>query len=67
MICCFIYKTSENSENVDQCFSKAEDETSLNVSFCPKPKTSQFTVTQEEGNQKIRTFNKLDFLKEITH
>lgn len=50
MICCFIYKTSENSENVDQCFSKAEDETSRNVSFLSQ--TQNQSVYRHTGGKK---------------
>ena len=34
--------------------------TPLNVLFCPQPKDIQVTVTEEERNQKIFTFKKLE-------
>ena len=46
-------------KNVDQCFPKPKT-TSSNVLFCPRPKDNQFTVIEEEINQKIFTFKKLD-------
>ena len=56
--------------NFNQCFPKPET-TSSNVLFCPQPKDIQFTVIEEERNQKIFTFKKLesenfDFKKNIT-
>ena len=33
---------------------------SSNVLFCPQPKYLQFTVIEEERNQKIFTFKKLE-------
>ena len=61
----------ENDQNnVDQCFPKPKT-TSSNVLFCPPPKDIHFTVIEEERNQKIFTFKKLesenfDFKKNIT-
>ena len=50
---------SENGKkNVDPCFPKPRT-TSSNVLFCYQPKDNQFTVTEEERNQKIFTFKKL--------
>ena len=43
--------------NVDQCFQKS-NMTSSNVLFCPQ-KDIQFTVREEERNQKIFTFKRL--------
>ena len=52
-------KCQKMVENVDQCFPKPKT-TSLNVLFFPQPKDIQFTVTEEERNQKIFTFKKLE-------
>ena len=46
-------------KNVDQCFPKPKTMSS-NVLFCPQPKDNQFTVTEEEINQEIFTFNMLE-------
>ncbi len=40
-------------KNVDHCFV-----TSSNVLFCPQTKDIQFTVIEDEINQKIFTFEK---------
>ena len=47
------------SESVDQCFPKPKT-TSSNVLFRPQPKDIHFTVVEEERNQKIFTFKKLE-------
>ena len=46
-------------KNVDQCSPKPKT-TSSNVLFCPQLKDTQFSVTEEERNQKIFTFKKLE-------
>ena len=46
-------------KNDDQCNPKPEM-TSSNILFCPQPKDIQFTVIEEEGNQKILTVKKLE-------
>ena len=46
-------------KNVNQCFPKPKT-TSSNVLFCPQPKDNLFTVIEEERNQKIFTFKKLE-------
>ena len=51
---------SENGkQNVDLCFPKPKM-TSPNVLFCPQSKDNQFTVIEDERNQKIYTFKKLE-------
>ena len=49
----FVYKM------VKKCFPKPK-RTSSNVLFCPQPKNIQFTVREEERNQKMFTFKKLE-------
>ncbi len=44
-------------KNVDQCFPNPKV-TSSNVLFCPQTKDIQFTVTEDERNQKIFKFEK---------
>ena len=58
LICWLIYKMSEN-DKTNQCFPKPKM-TSSNILFCQQPKNNQFTVTEEERNQKIFTFKKLE-------
>ena len=41
------------------CFPKPKT-TSSNVLFCSQPKDNQFTVIEEERNQKTFTFKKLE-------
>ena len=48
-------------KNVDQCFLKPKT-TSSNVVFCPQPKENQFTVIEEERNQKLELENFSFFL-----
>ena len=45
-------KCQKVEKNVDQCFQKLEMSSS-NVLFCPQSKDNQFTVTEEERNQKM--------------
>ena len=52
-------------KNVDQCFPNPKMMSS-NLLFCPQPKDVQFTVTEEERNQKIFTFKKLEIFSKIT-
>ena len=44
-------------KNVDQCFPKSKM-TFSNVLFCPQLKDIQFTVIEDQRNQKILTFKK---------
>ena len=50
---------SENGENIGQCLSQAKL-TSSYILFCPQPKDTQLTVSQEERNQNICTLKKLE-------
>ena len=51
--------SSFKKKNVDQCFPKPHISSS-NVLFSPQPKDIQFTVTEEERNQKMFTLKKLE-------
>lgn len=46
-------------KNVGQCFSKVKM-TSSYLLFCPQPKDTHFTVSEEERNQNIYTLKKLE-------
>ena len=54
------------SENVDQCFPKPEMMSS-NVLFFPQPKDNQFTVIEDEINQKTFTFKTCFFFKKYSN
>ena len=41
-------------------FPKAQVDVLKCPQFCPQPKDNQFTVTEEETNQKIFSFKKLE-------
>ena len=51
---------SENAETFWSVFPKSLRRHPPNVLFCPQAKDIQFTVTEQEGNQKIFTFKKLE-------
>ncbi len=55
LISCLVHKMVKN---VDPCLSELEV-TSSDVLFCSQHKDIQFTVTEDERNQKIFTFQKL--------
>ena len=52
-------KCKKMAENVEMHFPKSKL-TSSNVLFCPQHKDNEFTVIEEERNQKIFTFKKLE-------
>ena len=51
--------TCKMSENYKKHFPKPKM-TSSNVLFCPQPKNNQFSFIEEERNQKIFSFKKLE-------
>ena len=51
---------SENSEKRQSVFLKTQDNVLRCLVLSPQPKDIQFTVTEEERNQQIFTFKKLE-------
>ena len=54
------YEMSENSEKRQSVFLKTQDNVLRCLVLSPQPKDIQFTVTEEERNQQIFTFKKLE-------